>query len=199
MWVSFARNMAPLARMIAGFATPHLVSGPQPMRVLDIAAGHGMYGITVAQSNPLAQVTGQDWNNVLAVARENAETAGVGDRYQTLPGSAFEVDFGTGYDLVLEPNFAHHFDPDTNRTMFRKIRAALQPGGRPALIEFIPNPDRVSPPAAASFSLTMLTSTPAGDTYTFDEYRQMLQDAGFGNAEMVDVAPTPQRMVIATA
>lgn len=199
MWVSFARNMAPLARMIAGFAVPHLVSGPEPMRVLDIAAGHGMYGITLAQRNPLAEVTGQDWNNVLAVARENADQAGLVDRYRTLPGSAFEVNFGTGYDLVLEPNFAHHFDPQTNATMFRKIHAALRPGGRLALIEFIPNADRVSPPAAASFSMTMLTSTPAGDAYTFDEYKQMLQDTGFGDIRMVDVAPTPQRMVIATA
>ena len=199
MWVSFARNMAPLARMIAGFAVPHLVSGNHPMRVLDISAGHGMYGITVAQRNPSAHVTGQDWKTVLAVARENAESAGVGGRYQTLPGSAFDVDFGTGYDLVLEPNFAHHFDKPSNVTLFRKIRAALNPGGRLAIIDFIPNPDRVSPPAAAAFSLTMLTSTPSGDTYTFDEYEHMLKEAGFPNAHLVDLAPTPQRMVIAQA
>lgn len=72
MWVVFARAMAPMMKGVAEAAVPHLVAGDAPMKVLDIAAGHGMYGITVAQKNPSAQVTGLDWQNVLAVAQENA-------------------------------------------------------------------------------------------------------------------------------
>jgi len=199
MWVVFARAMAPMMKGVAAAAVPYLVSGNLPMKVLDIAAGHGMYGITLAKNNPSAQVTGQDWPNVLAVAEENAQKAGVADRYHALPGSAFDVDFGTGNDLVLEPNFAHHVDQATNTVLFRKIHAALKPGGRIAIIEFIPNEDRVSPPAAAAFALTMLTATPAGDVYTFAQYEEMLKNAGFRDAKMVDLAPLPQRMIIATA
>jgi 2-polyprenyl-3-methyl-5-hydroxy-6-metoxy-1,4-benzoquinol methylase len=199
MWVVFARAMTPMMRGIAAAAAPHLVSGDAPMKVLDIAASHGMYGIAIAERNPSAQVTGLDWPSVLVAAQENAQKAGVADRYHALAGSAFDVDMGTGYDLVLEPNFAHHFDVATNTAFFRKIHAALKPGGRIAIIDFIPNEDRVSPPMPASFALTMLTATPSGDVYTFSQYETMLKAAGFHGAKMVDLAPMPPRMIIATA
>jgi 2-polyprenyl-3-methyl-5-hydroxy-6-metoxy-1,4-benzoquinol methylase len=199
MWAVFARGMAPLVRAFAGAAIPHVVSGNAPMKIMDIAAGHGVWGITALQLNPSAEVTGQDWPTVLEVAKENARQAGVMDRYHILPGSAFDVDFGTGWDLILEPNFAHHFDQATNVKMFKKIHAALNPGGRIAVLEFIPNEDRVSPPMAAAFALTMLTGTPAGDVYTFSEYSQMLEEAGFHDAKLTELAPMPQRLITAVA
>src|SRR6185312_14001732 len=82
VWVQFAESMAPLAATgAAGMATIALGSGTGPMRVLDIAAGHGLYGIAVAQQNPQAQITGLDWPAVLAVAERNAQKAGVADRF----------------------------------------------------------------------------------------------------------------------
>ena len=199
MWAVFARAMAPMIRVFAGAAIPRLVSGDVPMKVLDIAAGHGVWGITVLEQNPSAEVTGQDWPTVLEVARENAQKAGVADRYHILPGSAFEVDFGIGWDLILEPNFAHHVDQATNIKLFRKIASSLKPGGRIAVIDFIPNDDRVSPPMAAGFALTMLTATPKGDVYTFAEYDRMLGEAGFHDVKLVDLTPMPQRLITAVA
>ena len=99
------------------------------MRVLDIAAGHGLFGIEIAKQNPQAHVTGLDWAPVLRVALENARKAGVHDRYDMLPGSAFEVDFGGPYDAVLLTNFLHHFDQPTCVGLLQKVHAALRPGG----------------------------------------------------------------------
>src|SRR6202035_4159123 len=124
---------------------------------------HGLFGIAIARHNPKAQVVGVDWKNVLEVALENARAASVMDRYSTIPGSAFDVNFGTGYDLVLLPNFLPHFDPPTNVGLLKKIRAAMNPGGQVATVEFVPNDDRVSPLAAVAFSLTMLVHTDGGD------------------------------------
>jgi SAM-dependent methyltransferase len=203
MWSVFARAMAPMIRVFAAAAIPRVLSGEAaadvPMKVLDIAAGHGLWGITLLQQNPSAEVTGQDWPTVLEVARENAQKAGVADRYHILPGSAFEVDFGIGWDLILEPNFAHHVDQATNIKLFRKIASSLKSGGRIALIDFIPNDDRVSPPLAAGFALTMLTATPQGDVYTFAEYEHMLGEAGFHDAKLVELGPMPQRLITAVA
>ena len=200
IWVEFARSMAGLASMIAqdaaGVLRQQLAAAP-PAKVLDIAAGHGMYGIAIGKVFPGAVIVGQDWGNVLAVARENAREAGLAERYQTIPGSAFDVDFGPDYDLVLVPNFAHHFDVPTNATLFKKIRAALKPGGRIAIIEFIPDEDRVSPPMAAAFALTMLNATPGGDAYTFAQYQRMLDEAGFSGAALHQFPRAPQRMVMA--
>jgi len=161
----------------------------QPMKVLDIAAGPGAYGIEIAKRNPLAQVYGQDWRNVLELSTEHARQAGVGDRYHTIPGSAFDVDFGTGYDLILVPNFLHHFDHATNVKLLKKVRAALKPGGRVATVEFVPNDDRITPPVAAAFSMMMLGSTEGGDAYTFKELDAMFRDAGFSESAAQPLGP----------
>lgn len=95
---------------------------------------------------------------MLEVAQKNAKPMGVADRYHLLPGSAFEVDFDSGYDLALITNFLHALDQATCTALMRKVKAALTPG-RVAIAEFVPNSDRVSPPIAAAFSITMLAAT----------------------------------------
>ncbi len=197
MWVEFARSMQPMMAMPAQLMAPLVdPAKDKQLRVLDIAAGHGLYGIAFAKQNPQVEVTAVDWPKVLEVAKENAQAAGVADRYHTKPGSAFDVDYGTGYDLVLLTNFLHHFDKNTCEILLRKVRAALADGGRAATLEFVPNDDRVSPPQAASFSMQMLGGTPSGDAYTFAELEQMFHNAGFARSEMHELPPTVERVII---
>jgi 2-polyprenyl-3-methyl-5-hydroxy-6-metoxy-1,4-benzoquinol methylase len=196
VWVDFARWMAPMSA--GGSATlAQIVARPgQPQKVLDIAAGPGAYGIEIAKANPKAEVYGQDWRNVLEVAKDHAKKAGVAGRYHTIPGSAFEAEFGSGYDLVLLPNFLHHFDPPTNVKLLKKVHAALKPGGRAATVEFVPNDDRITPPTAAAFSMMMLGSTEGGDAYTFKEYDVMLREAGFSRNTQQPLPPSPQTLIL---
>jgi ubiquinone/menaquinone biosynthesis C-methylase UbiE len=100
-----------------------------------------------------------------------------------LPGDAFVVDWGGGYDLVLLPNILHHFDERACVLLLEKAHRALLPGGRAVVVEFVPDEDRVAPAQAATFALTMLALTPAGDAYTFAEYERMCRAAGFTRAE----------------
>lgn len=195
MWVEFARSMGSLMAMPAELLAK-MFAGSKPIKVLDISAGHGLFGIAFAKHNPNARVVGLDWPKVVAVARENAAKAGVGDRYSTIPGSAFEVDLGSGYDIILVPNFLHHFDAPTNEKLLRKVHAALATGGIVLAPEFIPNEDRISPARDAMFSLQML-GTPAGDAYTYAELERMFRNAGFARSEMRELAPYPQRLVVA--
>jgi ubiquinone/menaquinone biosynthesis C-methylase UbiE len=198
MWVEFARAMAPLAGMTAVLLANLLdVVRAPAWKILDVAAGHGLFGITLASTNPKVDVTALDWKNVLAVAQENARAAGVADRFHVLPGSAFEVPFGGPYDLILLPNILHHFDASTCERLLKKTYAALVPGGRVVIVEFVPDDDRSGPPDAVRFALVMLAGTPAGDAYTFEEYRTMLAHAGFGAPELHDLVPSPARVVIA--
>jgi ubiquinone/menaquinone biosynthesis C-methylase UbiE len=197
MWVQFARGMAPLAAMTAEMLAGVLASdGATPGKILDVAAGHGLFGITLAKHHPEARVVALDWPNVLAVAAENARAAGVADRFRTLPGSAFDVDWGGGYDLVLLTNFLHHFDVPTCEQIFRKSHAALASGGRVVALEFVPNADRVTPPEAATFGLVMLVTTPAGDAYSYAEYERMLRATGFARSALKDLPIPNQRVVV---
>jgi len=200
IWVDFARGMAPLmfpaSQAIAQMLKP-VLSGKQDPKVLDIAAGHGTFGIAVAQGSPTAQIYAVDWANVLQVATENAQKAGVAARHHLIPGSAFDVDFGAGYEAALLTNLMHHFDPPTNEALLRRVHAALAPGGRVVILEFVPNPDRVSPPMPALFSITMLTSTPHGDAFTFAELSSMCHNSGFTDVQITPLPGMPQALVTA--
>jgi ubiquinone/menaquinone biosynthesis C-methylase UbiE len=166
------------------------------LKVLDIAAGHGLFGIGFAKNNRQAEIVALDWAGVLAVAKENARSAGVADRFSTIQGSAFDVDFGSGYDVVLLTNFLHHFDPPTCEKLARKAREALVDGGRAATLEFVPNDDRVTPPDVATFSLMMLAGTPSGDAYTFAELERMFSNAGFKRSAIHPLPPTLEQLVV---
>jgi predicted O-methyltransferase YrrM len=193
--VEFARFLGPMVAMLAQLLAKTF-AGDAPIKVLDISASHGAYGIAFARHNPNAKIVGLDWPDVLEVAVENARKAGVMDRYSAIGGSAFEVDLGSGYDIVLIPAFLHHFDAATNEKLLRRVCAALAPRGMVITLELIPNEDRVSPPRDATFSLGMLLGTPGGDAYTFRELEQMFRNAGFTRNEFRELAPTPQRMIV---
>ena len=196
-WVNFARSMGSMAVPMAGALTQMIAPSNGPIKVLDVAAGHGMYGVTVAKNIPNVHVTALDWPAVLEVAKENAAKAGVADRYSTLPGSAFDADLGGGYDYIFITNFLHHFDAPTNEKLLRRFHAALKPGGKALTVEFVPNPDRVTPPMAAAFSLVMLAHTDSGDAYTFAEYEKMVRAAGFKSCSLHPVPDLPQQVVVA--
>ncbi len=197
LWVEFARSMGPMMVPAAHAIAELVATSPGPLKVLDIAAGHGLFGITIAHRNPRAEIVAVDWPAVLAVATEHASAAGVQDRFSTLPGDAFTVGFPGGIDVALVTNFLHHFDPATNTKFLRKVHAALAPGGRVVLLEFVPDPDRISPPIPARFSISMLAGTPAGDAYTFAELEHQLEAAGFHGVSAHPL-PTPETVLIAS-
>jgi ubiquinone/menaquinone biosynthesis C-methylase UbiE len=197
-WVEFARSMAPLAVPSAEFLAELTGAAEgQAVKVLDIAAGHGMFGITIARRNPNAQVVALDWPAVLEVAMQNARKFGVAERVSARPGSAFETAFGEGYDYVLLTNILHHFNVAGCETLLQKVHAALKPGGKALTLEFVPNEDRVSPPLPAAFSLIMLVNTDEGDAYTFAEQERMARNAGFAKATLHQVPDMPQRVIVA--
>lgn len=196
IWTKFARAMVPMVAPATEAVVAEIKTWPTaPGRILDVAAGHGMFGITLARSFPGAQVTAIDWKAVLEVAEENAATAGVRDRYRGVPGSAFEVEWGGGFDLVLLANFLHHFDRPTCVGLLDRARRSLADAGRVLAVEFVPDEDRVSPPIAAAFAFVMLATTPAGDAYTASELDAMGLEAGFTTTRLIPIEGSPQSLV----
>jgi ubiquinone/menaquinone biosynthesis C-methylase UbiE len=198
VWVTFARTMGGLMYPAAEALAELLALDPtRPAKILDVAAGHGVWGIAFAKHYPQASVVALDWESVLNIARENASAAGVQERFSTIAGSAFDVEMGADYDVVLAPNFLHHFNAADCVRFLKKAHAALRPGGRAVIVEFVPNPDRVTPAQAAAFSMIMLATTPEGDAYTLDEYVQMLAEAGFQRPSMHPLPASVNQAVIA--
>jgi predicted O-methyltransferase YrrM len=188
IWLEFARAMAPLMKMPAQILAERVKLEGAP-KMLDISASHGTWGMAFAEKYPEAELVAVDWAPVLELTRAKAKAAGLAERFRTIAGDAFEVEFGSGYDLVLVPNFLHHFTKEKNVEFLQKAHAALREGGQVAIVEFVPNEDRISPPEAASFSFVMLASTPEGDAYTLSEIEEMLTRAGFELTESFALPP----------
>jgi SAM-dependent methyltransferase len=200
VWVDFARGMAGRAALTAEPLADLLdLSGDRPWRVLDVAAGHGLFGIALLRRLPAGAVTAIDWPAVLAEARRNARAAGVTDRFHCTPGDVFSTELGSGYDVVLLANFLHHFDPPTCERLLQRVHAALVPGGRAVTLDFIPDEDRLGPGSVPLFNLAMLATTPLGEAHTFVEYEEMFRRAGFSRSELRALPPTPQRVVLSHA
>jgi SAM-dependent methyltransferase len=196
IWVAFARSMSPSGAFLARLLARVICDGVEPpTKVLDIAAGHGLFGIELAKRTPGGRVFAVDWPQVLAVARENAVAAGVADRFEPLPGDALTVDLGSGYDLALVTNFCP--DLDTTGRMLRRIHASLADGGRVAVLELMLNDDRISPPAAVSLNLSLLATTPRGETRTPSQLAAALERAGFTRIELFELQPAPHRVMTA--
>jgi len=197
VWEEFARSMIAMMAPAAGVIA-EMVNQPagRPLKVLDIAAGHGIFGITIARQNPNAQIHAVDWASVLEIAREHAMAAGVIDRWHAIEGSAFEEEFGSDYDVVLLTNFHHHFTPAVIEGLMRKVRAAMKPDGVAVTLEFVPNDDRVTPPDAAAFSMVMLATTPEGDAYTFAEYDAMYKNCGFTRNELHRIPVSAEAIIL---
>ena len=197
IWVRFAKAMMPFAAATAKRVVAHISSFPDPpYTVLDIAAGHGLYGIEVARAFPDALVTAIDWAEVLTVAKANAEDAGVADRLRLVPGNALNLDWGGDFDLILLPNFLHHFDFDTCTSLLRKVKGNLAAGGHALSIDFVPDEHRISPPIPVMFAFQMLATTPSGDAYTSSELDAMAKHAGFRGATTRLLLPTPEALIL---
>ncbi len=176
----------PFARRLAsalGAGTTH--SG---LKVLDIACGSGVWGIAVAEADQRATVTAQDYPRMLEIARDHAKRHRVENRVEYLPGDLKEVAFGENrYDVAILGNIVHSEGERSSRDLFRRIRPALRPGGRIAVIDMVPNDARTGPPFPIFFALQMLLNTTEGDTYTLTQYTRWLTEAGFRQVETADL------------
>ena len=196
VWLRFAKAMSSTARLAAKRAAVYLAVRPAPATVLDVAAGHGFYGIELAKAFPEAVVTAVDWPSVLELASANARDAGVGERFRVVPGSAFEVDWGGEFDLVILANFLHHFSPEECATILRKVKSSLSPQGRACAVDFVPDEDRARAPTHAMFAYLMLATTPGGDAWTLADLDGIAKAAGFFGVTARPLRPTPQSLIM---
>lgn len=189
----FPLSYAP-AHVLAG-ALPQLQSG-NPVRVLDIATGSGVWGITLAQASPSVTVTGVDWPNVLEVTKKMAARFHLADRFDYISGNIREVDFGTGYNVATLGHILHSEGPAASRNLLKKVYDALAPGGTIAIAEFLVDSDRRGPVPGLIFAVNMLVNTTDGDTFSYEEIRAWLTEIGFTKVRQID-SPGPSPLILA--
>ncbi len=198
-WETFARSSAALAFPTAAALAERLApiaAAKKSLRVLDVAAGSGIYGHTMLRL-PGVDVTFLDWPNVLVETRAWGDRLGVDQaRAHYLPGSVFEADLGGPYDLVIASHLYHHFDPKTCLGLTRRLAGALAPGGRLAVHDFVTGP-ALENPGATMFSLVMLVWTRQGKAYSTDDYAAWMVEAGLTRPSAHPLPGMPTTWLIA--
>jgi predicted O-methyltransferase YrrM len=148
-------------------------------RLLDIGGGPGTFTRAFLNAVPGMKATLFDQPDVIEIARERLQAAGLLDRV-TLVGGDFEVDeLPGGHDLALVSAIIHQNSQEQNADLCRKVFRALVPGGRIVIRDHVLQPDRTQPRRGAVFAINMLVSTSGGNCYTFDEIRDGLVQVGF--------------------
>jgi 2-polyprenyl-3-methyl-5-hydroxy-6-metoxy-1,4-benzoquinol methylase len=167
-----------------------------PVRVLDLAAGSGVWGIAIAQKSPHVTVTAVDWPGVLEITKKTAAQFGLANRFNYIAGDLADVNFGRGYNIATLGHILHSEGPERSKSLLRKVFHALAPGGTIVIAEFLVDPDRKANTMGLIFDVNMLVNTERGGTYTFEEIREWLSEAGFVKAGLVP-APGPSPLIFA--
>ena len=167
------------------------------IRVLDLAAGSGVWGIAQAQCSDAVHVTVVDWAGVIPATRKTVAKFGLSDRFTFVEGDLDKADFGSGHDVATLGHILHSEGKERSRALFSKTFKALKSGGTIAIAEFLVNRDRTGPLNALLFAVNMLVNTDTGDTYSFEEIAEWLTAAGFVNARTLE-APGPSPLILAT-
>jgi SAM-dependent methyltransferase len=185
----------PSAQALAGHL--NLASHNQPVSVLDLATGSGVWGIALAQSAPKAHVTAVDWPDVLPVTCKIVGQFGLADRFSFVSGDLLEADFGTQHTVATLGHILHSEGEKRSRALLAKTFKALAPGGTIAIAEFLVNPDRKGPVNGLFFAVNMLVNTDQGNTYSFEEIGAWLREVGFEDPRTLP-APGPSPLILAT-
>lgn len=167
-----------------------------PVKVLDIAAGSGVWGVALAQQSPQVRVTAVDWAGVLPVTRRVTVRFGLVERFRFVEGDIGQVDYGDGYQIATLGHIIHSEGEAHSRRLLQKVFAALAPGGTIAIAEMVPNHERTGPVHALVFAVNMIVNTQEGNTYSFEEMSEWLTEAGFTNIRQLE-APAPSPLILA--
>jgi ubiquinone/menaquinone biosynthesis C-methylase UbiE len=192
-------NIIPLSYPPAQKLADHLkvAKTKNDIRVLDLAAGSGIWGIALAQKSPGLRVTAVDWAGMIPTTKRITQKFGVGDRFNYVEGDILEANFGSGYDIAILGHILHSEGEDRSRQLLAKTFRALISGGTIAIAEWLVNDDRTKPLPSLMFAVQMLVNTEKGDTFSFNEIKNWLEEAGFKKVRKVE-APGPSPLVLAT-
>jgi ubiquinone/menaquinone biosynthesis C-methylase UbiE len=189
----FTVNYAPAQALARALTFEH----GKTLRVLDLAAGSGVWGIAAAQQHPTARVTAVDLEGVIPVTRKTVGRFGLENRFDFISGDVLKADLGAGYTVAIIGQLLHGLGAKDSQHLIRKVADALAPGGTIAIAEYLVKNDRTGPPFSLIFAVNMLVVTEKGDTFSFEEISGWLQEAGFQNARLLET-PSPSPLILAT-
>lgn len=195
----FVLDIFPMSYGAAQALAAHMNYGTEGahVRVLDLAAGSGVWGIAQAQNSPRVHVTAVDWPEVIDVTKKTVAKFGLADRFSFVVGDLHDADFGSGHNVATLGHILHSEGERRSRELLAKTYEALTTGGTIAIQEFLVNRERTGPVNGLFFAVNMLVNTTEGNTWSFEEIGAWLEEAGFTKPRLLE-SPGPSPLILAT-
>lgn len=157
---------------------------------LDLGGGPGTYAMAFLAKHPRLRATVGDRPEALDVAREIAATHKAGSRLSYVPVDFTKEAIPGTYDVIWYSNVLHIYSPAMNQAIFRRVLAALNPGGRLLIQDaFLHDREGLQPAEASLFAVSMLLFTEEGNTYSARETSVRLKEAGFAKTTVLRMKP----------
>jgi predicted O-methyltransferase YrrM len=153
--------------------------------LLDVGGASGTYTIAFLKAVPEMKATLFDKPEVVEIARERLRKVGMLDRVNLVSGDFYQDEFPRAHDLAFVSAIIHQNSPEQNLGLFNKVFRSLNRKGRIIIRDHVMEPDRIHPKDGAIFAVNMLIGTLGGNTYTFEEIKTGLSQAGFTDIHLL--------------
>jgi len=166
--------------------------------LLDVGGASGSWTVAFLRAFPESAATLFDLPHAVRQARERMAREGLLDRVSFAEGDFYRDELPKGADFAWVSAIAHQHSREHNRRLFAKVFRALQRGGRIGIRDMVMDETRTRPVAGALFAINMLVGTETGGTYTFTEYAEDLQAAGFVGPTLAVASEDMNSVIVAT-
>lgn len=166
-------------------------------RVLDIGCGSAIYCVAFVKAKPDLKAVAFDHPNIIRETQKYIEYENLNSRIEAIGGDALTDDFGEGFDMIFVSDLINQYSLFENIDIFRRIHAALNPGGKLVVQDYIIDDDKLGPLKAVMESINMLVNTPNGNIYTQTDLWIMMKEAGFPEVKRIDT-PFATDLMVAT-
>ncbi len=183
---NFLMGMFTLAMGLAPDLVPKIdLTGRK--HLLDLGGGPGTWAIFFCRHNPALTATVYDLPTTRPFAEKTIARFNMADRVKFSDGNYVDGPISGLYDVAWLSHIFHGEGMDDCRRVIRKTVNALKPGGRIIIHDFILNDTMDGPLFPALFALNMLVGTQSGRTYSENQIKDMLKQAGVKKIRRIPV------------
>jgi cyclopropane fatty-acyl-phospholipid synthase-like methyltransferase len=143
-------------------------------RLLDVGGGSGMVSMALLRKYPDLEAVVVDTENVCTAAREIVAENGFAGRIAHCPLDFETEELPDGFDMVMLCDVGIF-----GETLFRKMWASLNPGGRVVVVFHFPPTENLAPPHRLEWTFLDSLEDPNFSFPTIAETRAQLARAGF--------------------
>ena len=194
-WSWYQKAMMDVARFDASVLAKSVPVKAGARKLIDLAGSHGLLGAAICRKHPPLRSTVIDLPAAIEHARRLAESAGLADIVEHRAGDIMTSDLGTDNDVGLLANIVHHFMPDQNIGLLKRLYQSLTAAGSVAIWDF-ETPDPQSKPAAGDGAALYFRLTSTAFCYSGNEYSRWLREAGFGRIRVKRPAMSPGKTLV---